>query len=51
MDLFNTSLAVAGETKRISDKRYIDGIDQSGFLLADDGKSARQTVFMYSERD
>lgn len=48
MDLFNTSLAVAGETGRISDKRYVDGIDQSGFLLADDGESARQTVFMYS---
>ncbi|MFM7931564.1 MAG: sulfatase-like hydrolase/transferase, partial [Pirellula sp.] len=48
MDLFNTSLAVAGEAGRISDKRYIDGIDQSGFLLADDGESARQTVFMYS---
>ncbi|NOS74838.1 MAG: arylsulfatase [Methyloglobulus sp.] len=48
-DLFNTSLAVAGETKRIEKTRYIDGIDQSGFLLADDGKSARQTVFFYSE--
>ena len=49
MDLFNTSLAVAGEKNRISKKQYIDGIDQSGFLLSDDGKSARQTVFMYSE--
>jgi arylsulfatase A-like enzyme len=48
-DLFNTSLSVAGETARISSERYIDGIDQSGFLLADDGQSARQTVFFYSE--
>lgn len=48
-DLFNTSLAVAGETGRISGARYIDGIDQSGFLLADDGRSARQTVFFYSD--
>ncbi len=49
MDLFCTSLAIAGETDRISSKRYIDGIDQSGFLLANDGQSARQTVFFYSE--
>jgi arylsulfatase A-like enzyme len=47
MDLFNTSLSIAGASDRISDKRYIDGIDQSGFLLARDGRSARQTVFMY----
>ena len=50
MDLFNTSLAIAGQTNRISDQRYVDGIDQTGFLLADDGKSARQTVFLYSEK-
>jgi len=49
MDLFNTSLTLAGETKRISTQRYIDGVDQSGFLLADNGESARQCVFMYSE--
>jgi arylsulfatase len=48
-DLFNTSLALAVETARISDKRYIDGIDQSGFLLADKRESARQTVFLYSD--
>jgi arylsulfatase len=48
MDMFNTSLVVAGEAGRISKNRYIDGVDQSGFLLADDGESARQTVFMYN---
>lgn len=48
-DLFNTSLAVAGQTSRISNARYVDGIDQSGFLLADKGQSARQTVFFYSD--
>jgi arylsulfatase A-like enzyme len=47
MDLFNTSLAVAGISDQISDKRYVDGIDQSGFLLADNGQSARQMVYMY----
>jgi arylsulfatase len=49
MDLFTTSLAIAGEQKRIPTNRYIDGIDQLGFLLSDKGKSARQCVFMYSE--
>ena len=47
MDLFNTSISIAGINDKISDKRYIDGIDQSGFLLAKDGQSARQNVFMY----
>lgn len=47
-DLFNTALSIAGETDRISDQRYIDGIDQTGFLLADNGESARQMVYLYS---
>lgn len=49
-DIFNTSLAVAGVGASIPTTRFIDGIDQSGFLLADEGQSARQTVFMYTER-
>ncbi len=47
MDLFCTSLAIAGIGDHVSNKRYIDGIDQTGFLLADDGRSNRQAVFMY----
>ncbi len=50
MDLFNTSLAVAGSADKIPGDRYIDGIDQSSFLLNDAGQSNRETVFMYSER-
>ncbi|NOQ78294.1 MAG: sulfatase-like hydrolase/transferase [Gammaproteobacteria bacterium] len=50
MDLFNTSLALAGVEKQISPDRYIDGLDQTSFLLADDGKSNREAVFMYSEK-
>ena len=46
-DLFNTSLAIAGVTDKIPTDNYIDGIDQKPFLLADNGKSARQAVFMY----
>lgn len=47
MDLFPTALSIAGQTARISDKRYIDGVDQTGFLLANNGESSRQSVFMY----
>lgn len=49
MDLFNTSLSLAGIEKQISPDRYIDGVDQASFLLDDEGKSNRETVFMYSE--
>ncbi len=50
-DLFNTSLAVAGVSDSIPTERYIDGIDQTAFLLADDGVSRRDAVFMYSENN
>lgn len=50
MDLFNTSLSLAGIDDQISSDRYIDGVNQSSFLLADDGKSNREAVFMYSEK-
>ncbi|MEA3433586.1 MAG: arylsulfatase [Campylobacterota bacterium] len=50
MDLFNTSLSFAGIDNQISPKNYIDGVDQSSFLLADEGKSNREAVFMYSEK-
>jgi arylsulfatase A-like enzyme len=48
-DLFNTSLALAGQTGKISSARYVDGIDQTPLLLADNGESARQTVFFYND--
>lgn len=48
-DMFNTPLAVAGIANRIPTARYIDGIDQSGFILSDTGQSCRDIVFMYSE--
>ncbi len=50
-DLFNTALSIAGVTDQISDKRYIDGIDQASFLLSDEGESKREAVFMYSENN
>lgn len=48
-DFFNTSLALAGASDKIPSERYIDGINQSSFLLADDGQSQRDAVFIYSE--
>ena len=49
-DMFNTSLALAGvdAAQAIPADRYVDGIDQTGFLLADDGQSAREAVFFYN---
>jgi arylsulfatase A-like enzyme len=49
-DMFNTSLSVAGidATQAIPADRYIDGIDQTSFLLADDGESAREAVYYYN---
>jgi len=51
MDLFNTSIDLAGASDKISSERYIDGIDQISFLLSDQGQSRRQAVFMYSEKN
>ena len=50
MDLFNTSLAIAGAKDKIPTDRYIDGIDQISFLLADNGESNRDKVFMFNEK-
>jgi arylsulfatase len=46
-DLFNTALALGGVTEEIPNSNYIDGVDQTAFLLAENGKSKRQAVFMY----
>lgn len=48
-DLFNTSLSLAGAADKIPSSNYIDGVDQSSFLLSDTGRSNRNAVFMYSE--
>ena len=51
MDLFNTSLHLAGIEDRLPTDRYIDGIDQTSFLLADDGRSNREKVYIWNEAD
>ncbi len=45
-DLFNTCISLAGMknedlSKRVGKDRYVDGIDQTSFLLADEGQSNR----------
>ncbi|MGJ8544106.1 MAG: arylsulfatase [Sulfitobacter sp.] len=48
MDLFNTSLTLAGiSADTLPDDRYYDGIDQTSFLLADEGESRRENVYMW----
>ena len=51
MDLFNTSLALAGIPHEIPTDRYVDGIDQSSFLLTDDGRSKREKVYIWTGSD
>ena len=50
LDLFNTALSMGGARDLLPKDRYIDGIDQTGFLLGKNGQSARQLVYMYSEK-
>ncbi len=46
-DLFNTSLSLAGAKEQMPTDRYIDGIDQTSFLLADAGESNRKAVYYW----
>ena len=46
-DLFNTSIAIAGASGGIPNDRYIDGIDQRSFLLADNGQSNRKFIYYW----
>jgi arylsulfatase A-like enzyme len=47
MDLFNTSLRLAGALDRLPQDRYIDGIDQTSFLLTEGGASLREHVYFW----
>ena len=49
MDLFNTCLTLGGVADKIPTDRYIDGIDQTSFLLADTGRSNREKVYVWNE--
>ena len=49
MDLFATSATLAGAGAAIPKDRYIDSIDQTGFLLSDGGLSARRIVYYWMQ--
>jgi arylsulfatase len=46
-DFLPTLLGMAGASSSIPKDRYIDGIDQTSFLLAVDGLSNRKTVYFW----
>ncbi len=48
-DLFTTCLTLAGCQDKIPTDRFIDGIDQSSFLLADKGDSDRKFVYYWQQ--
>jgi arylsulfatase len=47
MDLFNTALTLAGASDKLPQDRYMDGVDQTSFLLNDDGQSEREQVYFW----
>jgi arylsulfatase A-like enzyme len=49
MDLFNTSVHLAASDSEIPTDRYIDGIDQTSFLLHDEGRTKRESVYFWWE--
>lgn len=46
-DILPTALGLAGAADLMPKDRYIDGIDQTSFLLADDGLSNRKYVYYW----
>ncbi len=47
MDLFNTVLNLAGVADRIPDDRDIDAVDQTSFLLDENGESNRKYLYYW----
>lgn len=47
MDLFNTFLHLAGAEDSIPTDRFIDGVDQTSFLLSPDGVSNRKYLYYW----
>ena len=47
MDWFPTLLRLAGAEDSIPSDRYIDGVDQTSFLLAGEGDSNRKYLYYW----
>lgn len=50
-DFHVTALALAGALDNQPSDKYVDGIDQSSFLLADNGQTKRHTTFFWIQDD
>jgi arylsulfatase A-like enzyme len=50
MDFFPTLLHLAGADELLPDDRYIDGVDQTAFLLDDEGLSNRKYLYYWLVR-
>jgi arylsulfatase len=46
-DLLPTMLSLAGADDKVPEDRFIDGVDQSSFLLAPEGRSNRKFVYYW----
>jgi arylsulfatase len=46
-DVLPTALSLCGELARLPSDRYLDGVDQSSFLLAPDGLSSRKYQYYW----
>ncbi|MEF1273294.1 sulfatase-like hydrolase/transferase, partial [Vibrio campbellii] len=52
MDLFNTSLTLGGVAMdTLPADRYYDGIDQSSFLVAPNGQSKREHIYIWTQTE
>ncbi|WMI68331.1 sulfatase-like hydrolase/transferase [Mangrovimonas sp. YM274] len=50
-DLYMVSLRLGGVMNQLPNNLYFDGIDQTSYLLAKDGRSKRQCVFLWNGTD
>jgi arylsulfatase len=50
MDVFTTALSLAGAASSMPEDRFIDGVDQSSFLLSEDGHSNRKYIYYWLGR-
>lgn len=50
-DIYMVSLRLGGALNKLPNNLYFDGIDQTSFILAENGRSRRQCEFMWNNTD
>ncbi|TFV94369.1 arylsulfatase [Algoriphagus kandeliae] len=50
-DIYMVSLRLGGVLDQLPDNLYFDGIDQTPFLLAENGRSLRQAIFLWNSTE